>query len=244
MRVLVFPSQTEAIESAADLLAKWLTDPQTRRVMVAAGNTPLPLYREISKRKPPLSHLEVFTLDEYVGVPKLEPRNCANLLRREVVQAWNIPEEQFHAISSLEEEALPTAQAIEHHLGQQGGLDVIVLGLGQNGHIGFNEPGSSPNSLARMVDLEQISIEANRKWFGGQYAPSKGITTGLKTILAARRTMVLAFGAHKATAVSTMLEGPVGPNCPASFIRQQPGAILFLDESAAAGLSQSSDTSD
>ena len=175
-------------------------------------------------------------LDEYVGVPREEPRNCANLLRRSVVEAWGIPSTQYHKVSSLEHEALESVRAHERRIEQAGGLDAIILGLGQNGHLGFNEPGSAEDSGARMLDLQPISIEANRKWFGGDYAPSKGATVGLKTILAARHVIVLAYGSHKTTAVAAMVEGKRGADCPGSFLQGHPDVHLFLDEAAAAGL--------
>src|SRR5262245_51224869 len=183
-----------ANSAAADLLAAWLTHAKTRQVMVAGGNTPLDLYRLIAQRRLNLSHLYVFALDEYVGVPLAEPRNCANLLRRSVAEAWGIPAAQFHAISSLEPDALDSVRRHEERIRQGSGLDVIVLGLGQNGHLGFNEPGSAEDSPARLVPLNPISIEANRQWFQGDYAPSVGVTVGLKMILQTRQALIMAYG--------------------------------------------------
>jgi glucosamine-6-phosphate deaminase len=224
-----------ANEAATDLLADWLTQPSARTLMVAAGNTPLELYSRITRRRLSLSHLTVFALDEYVGVPLEEPRHCANLLRRSVAEAWGI--KRFHTVSSLEKDALSSVQAHERLIQDAGGLDVIVLGLGQNGHLGFNEPGSAPDSVGRVIDLEEISIAANRKWFGGDYAPARGVTVGLKTILAARRVLILAYGSHKTTAVKAMVEGPASAACPASFLQRHDKATAFLDQAAAAGLS-------
>lgn len=223
----------EANTAAADLLGQWLADPATRNVMVAAGNTPLELYRRIARRGLPLRHLQIFALDEYVGVPLAEPRNCANLLRQHVAEAWGIPPSQYHTVSSLAADALASVQAHEARIHAAGGLDVIVLGLGQNGHLGFNEPGSEPDSVGRLLDLDPISTEANRTWFRGAYAPHQGVTVGLKTILAARRTLILAFGPHKRSAVHAMCHGPVGTHCPASFLRHHPETHAFLDADAA-----------
>jgi len=222
--------------AAADCLATWLMLPTTRNVMVAAGNTPLELYRRVGERALKLSHLNVFALDEYVGVPLEEPRNCANLLRRAVGEAWCIPAAQFHVVSSLEKDALASVREHERHIAAAGGLDVIVLGLGQNGHLGFNEPGSAEDAMGRLLELEPISIEANRNWFGGDYAPAKGVTVGLKTILAARHVLIMAYGSHKTTAVKAMVEGPRGAHCPASFLQRHPDTKVFLDEAAAARL--------
>ena len=237
MNLVVHPSADVANAAATDCLADWLTAATTRNVMVAAGNTPIELYRRIEERGLKLSHLNVFALDEYVGVPLDEPRNCANLMRRCVQQSWGIPPAQFHTVSSLEADALASVQEHERKITQAGGLDVIILGLGQNGHLGFNEPGSAEDSVGRLLDLETISIEANRKWFGGDYAPAKGVTVGMKTILAARHVLIMAYGSHKIAAVKAMVEGSRGPQCPASLLQGHPNTHVFLDHAAAVNLS-------
>jgi len=236
MNLSLHPNSDLANLAATDWLASRLTNPAIRNVMVAAGNTPLELYRRIAERDLNLSHLNVFVLDEYVGVPFDEPRNCANLLRQKVAEAWNIPPTQFFTISSLEAQALTSVQMHERRVAQAGGLDLIVLGLGQNGHLGFNEPGSAEDSGARVLNLESISVAANRRWFGGDYAPSKGVSAGLRTILAARHVLLMAYGPHKTAAVKAMVEGPRCERCSASFLQGHPDARVFLDEAAAAGL--------
>jgi glucosamine-6-phosphate deaminase len=237
MNISIHANVDQANSAAAQYLTDWLQHPGTRNVMVAGGNTPLELYRRIAARRLTLSHLNVFALDEYVGVPLEEPRNCANLLRRSVADAWGIPRTQFFTISSLERGALASVQEHERRINDADGLDVVVLGLGQNGHLGFNEPGSAEDSIARVLELEHSSIEANRKWFGGDYAPTKGVTVGLKTILDARHVLIMAFGTHKMMSVKFMIEGPRDSRCPASFLQGHPDTCVCLDEAAAAQLS-------
>ncbi len=237
MNLTIHPNADLANGAAADLLAAWLTAPGVRNVMVAGGNTPLDLYQRVAARRLALAHLKVFALDEYVGVPLDEPGNCANLLRRSVAEAWGVPPDRFFAVSSLEADAAASVAAHEQRIEDSGGLDVLILGLGQNGHLGFNEPGSARDSAARALDLDRISIEANRKWFGGSYAPAKGVTVGMKTILAARRVIILAFGSHKMAAAFAMARGPVHDGCPASFLQEHPCVHAFLDEAAATQLS-------
>jgi glucosamine-6-phosphate deaminase len=230
-----------ANQAAANLLMGWLSSETTKNVMVAAGNTPLELYRLIGQRVgsaegAAMKRLKIFMLDEYLGVPMAEERNCGNLLRRSVVEPWGIPTDNYFRVTSVPSDALESVRLHERRIQDAGGLDVIILGLGQNGHLGFNEPGSAEESLGRLVDLQPISIEANRKWFDGDYAPNQGVTVGLRTILGARHVLVLAYGPHKAKAVAAMVEGPRSSECPASFLQGHPDANLFLDMDAAAGL--------
>jgi glucosamine-6-phosphate deaminase len=237
VNIAIHSTPGEANSAAADCLAAWLTHPDTRNVMVAGGNTPLEVYRLVAERGLRLSHLNVFALDEYVGVPLAEPRTCANLLRRSAAEAWRIPERQFLTISSLEPNALENVRQHERQIAKLGGLDAIVLGLGQNGHLGFNEPGSAEDSPGRLVHLDPVSIEANAKWFSGDYAPSLGVTVGLKTILGVRHILIMAYGSRKVAAVKTMVEGPRTDQCPASFLQGHPDVRVFLDSAAAAALS-------
>lgn len=237
MKLSVHASADEAIAGAADRLAGWLTETKTRNVMVAGGNSPLPIYRLVAERHLPLAHLDIFMLDEYVGVPLDEPRNCANLLRRTVADAWGVPRSRFHALSSLEPEALDSVREHEHKIESAGGLDVVVLGLGVNGHLGFNEPGSAEDSTGRLAQLAPLSVEANRLWFGGDYAPAVGVTVGLRTILAARHVLLIACGAHKRAAVRAMVTGPRSAACPASFLQTHADARVFVDAAASAALS-------
>lgn len=237
MNLSIHPTSNAANVAATDCLAAWLTRPGTKNLMVAGGNSPLEVYRLMAERRLKLAHLNVFVLDEYLSVPLTEPRNCANLLRRSVAEAWGIPLPQFWTVSSLERDALESVRRHEQRIAKLGGLDVIVLGLGQNGHLGFNEPGSAEDSPARLVPLDLVSIEANRKWFSGDYAPSLGVTVGLRTILAARHIIVLAYGPHKIAAVKAMVEGPRTDQCPASFLQGHRDVRVFLDPAAAAALS-------
>ena len=236
MELSIHPDARTANAAATDLLAGWLTSPGVRNVMLAGGNSPLDLYRLIGERKLPLSHLTLFALDEYVGVPLKEPRKCANLIRRTAVEPWGVPASRYFSVSSLEAEALDSVRRHEQRIAEAGGLDIVILGLGQNAHLGFNEPGSAEDSPGRVLDLDSISIEANRTWFHGAYAPARGVTVGLKAVLAARRVLLLAYGMHKAPSVKAMLSGPRTESCPASLLQGHPDTRVFLDQAAASAI--------
>src|SRR5690242_13941676 len=134
MKVSVHETAAEANLAAAEAVGTHLASRTVRNVMLAAGNTPLELYRLIGSRHLPLAHLKIFALDEYVGVPLEEPRNCGNLLRRTAVQPWGVPAADYFALSSLEHEALASVQQHERRIEASGGLDLVILGLGENAH--------------------------------------------------------------------------------------------------------------
>jgi glucosamine-6-phosphate deaminase len=175
----------------------------------------------------------VFALDEYLDVPPEDPRTCAGLLEREVARAWKIPPQNYHPLSSCREEAGSSLQRHLRLLDQNGGIDVAVLGLGQNGHLGFNEPGSSPDSQGGIVELEASSIEANREWFSGDYAPRRGVTLGLARLLSSRHVLLIAYGCAKAIAVNRMRTASPNVHSPASWLQQHPDVRVFLDREAA-----------
>jgi glucosamine-6-phosphate deaminase len=225
-----------ATQFAADWLVEELTSSDTRNIMLAGGNTPLGLYAAVAERRAALSHLTAFALDEYVGVALDEPRNCANLIYDRAVKPWGIPRSNYHSVSSLEAEASDSINEHERKISDAGGLDLVILGLGKNGHVGFNEPSSQIDSPGRLVPLSETSINANREWFQGDYAPCLGVTTGMKIILAAKKILLLAFGAAKSPAVFAMLEQPPSSSCPASFLQSHSNTLIVLDEQAAADL--------
>jgi glucosamine-6-phosphate deaminase len=234
MRVEVYPSADRASRAAADRLVGWLAGART--LVVAGGNSPRELYRLVAAQWPTVDHLKVFTLDEYLGVPVEHPGTCANLLRREVAEAWGVPAERFHWLSSGVEDAPAAIAEHERKLAALGGIDAAVLGLGKNGHLGFNEPGSAPDSPGRVVDLTPTSISANAEWFDGAYAPRKGVTLGLGALRAARRILLVAFGPPKADAVHDTVVASPREACPGSWLQRHPEAHLFLDAAAAARL--------
>jgi glucosamine-6-phosphate deaminase len=238
IRLSVHRELAGAIQAAADWLCARLVLPQTRNLMVPGGNTPLPLFAEVARRRLDLGHLRVFALDEYIGVPPEDPRTCANLLRRTVVDAWGIPAGNYRHFSTLEPEARQQAAEYERQIANAGGVDIAILGLGKNGHLGFNEPGSDSDCTGRLVDLDPISVNANREWFGGDHAPAKGVTVGIRTLLAARTVLLLAFGESKANAVRAMIEDAPSTACPASWLQGHPQTQAYIDELAAASLTR------
>jgi glucosamine-6-phosphate deaminase len=206
---------------------------------LAAGATPRGVYRALELRRRTgqldLSRAAAFGLDEYYPV---EPQ-AANSFTAQLTQvALDIGLPLGHLRvpqGDLRREQIPEHCAeFERAMRRAGGIDLQLLGIGRNGHLGFNEPGSAPDSRTRLVVLsEQTRQDAATRFGGLDRTPQRAITMGLGTILEAREIALLAVGAHKAAIVKLAVEGEVSPQVPASFLRQHPRVTLYLDRAAA-----------
>ena len=201
------------------------------------GHTPVPLYRELARlqREAGLSfaRAQSFNLDEYVGLPAGDPRAFRNWMRVQLFAESDFAPARTHLPRGDGDPELE-ARRYAGLLASAGGIDLQLLGIGRNGHIGFNEPGSARDSRTRVVALAPETRADAAEHFGGlEHVPERAITLGVADILDARAIRVLAFGAGKARIVQRMLEGPIGPECPASFLRGHPDLRLVLDEPAA-----------
>jgi glucosamine-6-phosphate deaminase len=208
---------------------------------LAAGRTPVPLYRELVRMRREeglaLEKATLVQLDEYLELPAGHPASFSSFLRRELLEPAGIPPERLIAppCDAAEGERERACAAIEHAIRVAGGIDLQILGIGLNGHLGFNEPGSHRDSRTRVVELDDETRRHAARDFGSlERVPRRAITLGLGTILDARRVRALAFGAEKADVVRRMLKEDAGPALPASFLREHTDARLFLDREAAA----------
>ncbi|HVS10569.1 MAG TPA: glucosamine-6-phosphate deaminase [Planctomycetota bacterium] len=207
---------------------------------LAAGRTPVPLYRELVRMRHEeglaLDEATLVQLDEYLELPAGHPASFSSFLRRELLEPAGIPAERLIAppCDAAEGERELACAAIEHAIRAAGGIDLQILGIGLNGHLGFNEPGSHRDSRTRVVELDEETRRHAARDFGSiEDVPRKAITLGLGTILDARRVRALAFGAEKADVVHRMLGEDVGPALPASFLREHGDAMLVVDGDAA-----------
>lgn len=209
-----------------------------------AGSTPLSVYRELIRmhREEELdfSRVITFNLDEYYGIPASSLQSYHRWIREHFLSQVNIPADQIH----VPDGSLPLAQVEEHCqeyealIHSVGGLDLVLLGIGSNGHIGFNEPFSAVESRTRLVLLDPVSRRAAASdFFGIDNVPTQAITMGLGTILNSRKILLLALGEHKSRIIREMVEGPPDRRVPASFLKNHPDAVVLLDAAAAGELS-------
>jgi len=240
MRVVIEP-EAELYRLAARRVAAEIRARPACVLGLATGRTMIPLYDELARlhRAEGLSFAAVtaFDLDEYVGVDPDEPGSFRHFVRERLQRRTDLRPEALHAPDGLARDPAAAARAYEAELGAAGGVDLQLLGLGVNAHIGFNEPGSSLASRTRVKTLSDETLVANREGLPAAVRERRlAITMGLGTILEARQCLCIATGAAKAGAVAALVEGPVTASAPGSVLQLHPDVIAYVDEAAAAGL--------
>jgi len=241
MEILIRPDADQASRLAARIVARTVRQNPRAVLGFATGQTPLPLYRELVRmhREDGLDFSAVtsFNLDEYVGLAPSHPQSYHAAMWANLFGRINIAPERVFIPDGLAVDIPAACRAYEESIRKAGGIDVQILGIGTDGHIGFNEPTSSLASRTRIKTLTAQTRRDNAEFFGGEYkVPHHVITMGLGTILEARTCLLLAFGKTKAAAVAKTVEGPVTAMVPASVLQLHQRAILLLDEDAASEL--------
>ncbi len=244
MRVIVVKDKREMGERAADLVVAAMKRHHNPVLGLATGSTPLSLYEALIRRHKEqdldFSTAISFNLDEYVGLSPEHDQSYRYFMNVNLFDHININKKNTHVPSgyTTDFEALEAiCEEYERRINDVGGIDVQVLGIGANGHIGFNEPGSSLGSLTRIKTLTRQTREDNARFFSSMdEVPKYAVTMGIGTILNARRVVLLANGENKAAAVAAALEGPVTASCPASALQLHRYATYVIDQAAASRL--------
>ena len=238
MRVIVAPGRDDAGEAAAREVLTRLRASGRRILGVATGSSPRPLYAALSAAVAggvDLSDVRGFALDEYVGLPREHPESYHSIVSRDVVVPLGLRSGSVRVPDGLAADPEAAAADFESAIESAGGVDVQILGIGANGHIGFNEPGSPRASRTRVVRLEESTRRANSRFFERlDDVPTHAVTQGVATILQARSIVLIATGEAKAEAVRSAIELPPTEALPASFLQGHPDLTIVLDPAAAA----------
>lgn len=242
MDVVISPTPQIAAERAGARVAEAIAANPRLVLGVATGSSPLGIYahvrRQIERNALDVSEITCFALDEYVGLPAQHPQSYHQVIKRTLSDAWGLRDHQVHVPAGETGEPRQAALDYERAIREAGGVGLQIVGIGGNGHIGFNEPGSSLGSRTRVKTLHPRTRADNARFFGGDMAavPIHCITQGIGTILDAGRVLMIASGPGKAEAISAMVEGPVSAACPASALQLHPHTEVFVDEDAAGRL--------
>ena len=240
MKVIV--DTPEGIAKQAGAIYKEILDAKPNAVLgFATGSTPLDLYAELIRlyEAGEISFKDVttFNLDEYVGLEPTHDQSYRYFMDTNLFDHIDLDPARVHIPSGIDTSADALA-GYDEAIAAAGGIDMQLLGIGQNGHIGFNEPGTPLESLTHVVELTLNTREVNARFFDSlDDVPTHAATMGIRTVMNARKLLLIALGDAKADAVKATVEGPVTPDCPASVLQLHPDAVVFCDAPAAAKLS-------
>jgi glucosamine-6-phosphate deaminase len=238
MNLLQFDSEASWVDGVCAFWRDRLRTRPATRVCLSTGLTPVPVYAQMARsvRAGDVSFADahIFALDEFGGLPPDDPGNTRNTLLRQLVSSVDLPKDAFRYLDAGAADTDEQCREYDRAIGT--GFDLVILGLGLNGHLGMNEPGSSPASPTRRVELHETTIQASARYFKHGQLPRWGLTVGLRAILASAEVWVLAAGGAKADIVRKTVHGDVSPQVPASLLREHGNCSLFVDPAAGEGL--------
>jgi glucosamine-6-phosphate deaminase len=238
MRVVILPTAEEVSRRAADIVVKTIAEKPHAVLGLATGGTPLGTYRQLINDhlsgKVSFKDVTTFNLDEYVGLPPDHPQSYARFMHEQLFSQVDIQLSHCHVPCGRQPDYDAYCNLYEANIRQTGGIDLQLLGIGTDGHIAFNEPGSSLGSRMRLKALtERTRIDNSRFFATLDEVPRLAVTMGVASILDARSILLLATGANKANAVRSFIEGPLTSQIPASALQLHPNVTVLLDEAAA-----------
>ncbi|KGG79491.1 glucosamine-6-phosphate deaminase [Caloranaerobacter azorensis H53214] len=238
MKVLIVKDYEEMSRKAANIVASQIILKPDSVIGLATGDTPKGMYRELIKLYNngdiDFANIKTFNLDEYYGLPKENPQSYHYYMMENLFKHVNIKKENIHIPNGMVENIEKECEEYEKKIQQAGGIDLQVLGIGRNGHIGFNEPDLKFEAKTHLVELDEDTIKANSRFFNSiEEVPTKAISMGIKTIMHAKKIVLLASGKEKAEAIYKAVKGEITPKVPASVLQLHPDVILIADEEAA-----------
>jgi len=241
MVVKVFNSQEELGQAAALVFASAVIRKPDCILGLATGTSPIPTYKFMSelnkKGLVDFSKVSTYNLDEYVGLTGDHVQSYRYFMNENLFNHINIDKNNTHVLNGMAEDTKAECENYDAEILQRGGIDVQILGIGHNGHIGFNEPDDYFTFETHKVELTESTIDANSRLFESKdEVPTSALSMGMGTIMNAKTIVMVVNGAGKAQAVYDMLKGPISAKCPASILQKHPDVTVFLDKEAASKL--------
>lgn len=237
MEIKVFDNPGEIASVCADEFTALLTSKENCVLGLATGASPVPTYKELVRRYNAgvisFKHASSFNLDEYVNLPRNDKNSYYTFMHENLFNSVDIDEANVHILNGNAEDTAKECADFDAAIEAAGGIDIQLLGIGTNGHIGFNEPSSSFSDGTFKVKLTDSTIKSNSIYFTENAMPRYALTMGIQSIMKAKKIVLIATGASKAEAVKNAVKGEVTPMCPASVLQNHPNCIFLLDTAAA-----------
>jgi glucosamine-6-phosphate deaminase len=232
---MIVPAARDVGTAAAGIVARLVAEKPDAVLGLATGASVKRVYAELHALD--FSRVSAFVLDEYVGLTRSHPASFHAFIEEHFLSRVNVERRRVHFPPTESDDLAGSCEQFERDIVAAGGIDLQLLGIGRDGHLGFNEPTSSLASRTRIKTLTRLTREANRASFGADEVPLHVVTLGIGTILEARHCLLVADGSAKADAVARMVEGPLTAMVPASALQLHSHATVIVDEAAAARLS-------
>lgn len=238
MEIIIKEDAESCSVAAAGLVEHTVREKPSAVLGLATGSTPLALYRELIRKHKEesldFSLVTTFNLDEYVGLAADHYASYNYFMQENFFSGVNVNPDRIHIPDGLAKDIPAFCEQYEYSINKAGGIDIQILGIGTDGHLGFNEPTSSLQSRTRIKTLVEQTREDNKRFFkDGEEVPYHVITMGIGTIMEAKTCLLLAFGETKAEAVRDMIEGPLSAMVPGSILQMHPNVKIVIDEAAA-----------
>ncbi len=233
MRIILCDSYDEISERAAELISAQITLKPDCVLGLATGSSPIGMYDRLAKMGLDFSAVTTFNLDEYYPISRENNQSYYYFMNEHLYSRVNLRPENINIPSGEAEDVERECREYEDKILASGGIDLQVLGIGMNGHIGFNEPDDSLNTKTHLTDLTESTITANSRFFESEAdVPKKAITMGISTILSAKKIILLASGAEKHHAISALLKDEINTDIPATMLKVHPDVVLICDRAA------------
>lgn len=248
LKIIEVKDYNEMSKKAAEYVLNKIKSSAQLNLGLATGGTPKGVYEELiddyKLNQTSYTHIKTFNLDEYIGLSKEDPNSYFHYMNEQLFKHINIPLDQTHIPSGTNVNIQAECEEYENQIIKAGGIDLQILGIGANGHIGFNEPGTSFQSRTHVVDLAASTREANARFFYRlEDVPKQAITMGIHTIFQSKEILLLASGKAKQQAMAELFNGEVKESFPASILNQHPNTIIIADEEALQGVKKTSNSS-
>lgn len=241
MKVIVLENAFEISKQAAEIIIRQVNSNHGSVLGFATGASPVETYKRIiesyEKGEVSLKHITTFNLDEYADIDRENVNSYYYFMKDNLFGKTDVDFDKVNFLSGVKyEDAEAECERYYNKIKEAGGIDIQLLGIGTNGHIGFNEPGDEFMDRPFLVKLTQSTIDSNKKYFEavGAEMPGYALTMGIGDIMRARKIVLIATGASKAKAVKALVEGEVTPECPASILQLHSDVTIFLDKESAA----------
>lgn len=240
MTIRIFDDYESLSLETAKTIAEVIRSKPDALICVPSGDTPRGTFREFVKlvgaTKLDLTNVTFTGLDEWIGISSDNPGSCGRFITDNLLKPLSVDSSRMHLFDGLTTDPEAACLEMDQRIAAHGGIDCILVGVGLNGHLGLNEPGTSPDVYCHVSELTEETRQVGQKYFERETMLTKGITIGLKHVLEAKTAILIANGPRKSAIIRRTIEGPISPEVPSTILHKHQNSFIFIDRDAADGM--------